>query len=161
MGLFASSCSQDGQDDENLIFIDLLKQLTSPQAKIIKYSVENSRKVLYPNGLVMAEEGLQIHVDELKALTGVDNIHRLDRELDSLRYMGLLHTISGGFSASTVELIASIEPTYLALSLYVRCEGYSLAPDKYWSKELITNEELRKEKKQKAKEEAVKRKKAN
>src|SRR5688572_16408392 len=26
-GLFASSCTQDGNDDENLIFVDLLKQL--------------------------------------------------------------------------------------------------------------------------------------
>lgn len=156
-GLFASSCSENGQDDENLIFVDILKRLTSAQAKIVKYSVENCRKILYPNGLVLPENGLEIHADNLKELTGISNIHRIDRELDSLRTMGLFPDLSGGFTVDAPDLIAGITPTYLALSLYIRCEGSSSDPDKYWS-DIITEEEYNKEMELKAKEEAEKRK---
>jgi hypothetical protein len=157
-GLFASSCTLDGQDDENLIFVDLLKSLTTAQARIIQFAVENSRKVLYPNGLVTSDGELNVHVDELMRITGVNNIHRIDRELDSLNNMGLIPSLSGGFSVSGKELIADISPTYLTLSLYIRCQGSTDDPDVYWKKDLITDEDLNKEKEQLAKEEAEKRK---
>ncbi|MEP6262817.1 MAG: hypothetical protein ABJ092_14670 [Gillisia sp.] len=154
-GLFASSCTIDGQDDENLIFVDILKSLTTAQARIIQYAVENSRKVLYPNGLVTADGDLKVHADELKRIMGVENIHRIDRELDSLDYMGL---IPGGFNTSGPDLIANISPSYLALSLYIRCQGSSLDPDIYWKGILITEEELKEEEEEKAKKEAEDRK---
>jgi hypothetical protein len=153
-GLFASSCTLDGQDDENLIFVDILKSLTTAQAKIIQYAVENSRKVLYPNGLVTTDGELQVHVDELKRITAVDNIHRIDRELDSLSNMGLLPSLSGGFDAFGPELIANICPTYLALSLYIRCQGSSIDPDIFWKSQLLTADQLNKENEKKAKLEA-------
>ncbi|WP_067151917.1 Abi-alpha family protein [Pseudotamlana agarivorans] len=156
-GLFASSCTIDGQDDENLIFVDILKSLTTAQARIIQFAVENSRKVLYPNGLVTADGDLKVHADELKRITGVDNIHRIDRELDSLNYMGLLPSLSGGFDASGPDLIANICPTYLALSLYIRCQGSSLDPDIYWKDNLITEEEIKREREEIAKKEAEER----
>ena len=158
-GLFASSCTLDGQDDENLIFIDILKSLTTAQAKIIQYAVENSRKVLYPNRLVTADGDLQVHAEDLKRITGVKNIHRIDRELDSLNNMGLIPSLSGGFYASGPELVANICPTYLALSLYIRCQGSSLDPDIYWKDNLITEEEIKREKEEIAKKEAKERRK--
>lgn len=150
-GLFASSCTLDGQDDENLIFVDILKSLTTAQAKIIQYAVENSRKVLHPNGLVTADGKLNVHADDLKKITGVNNIHRIDRELDSLNYMGLTPQLSGGFSNDGPDLIANICPTYLALSLYIRCQGSSDDPDIYWKDVLITEKELNIEKEELAK----------
>ncbi|WP_066219719.1 Abi-alpha family protein [Formosa haliotis] len=158
-GLFASSCTLDGQDDENLIFVDILKSLTTAQAKIIQYAVENSRKVLYPNGLVTTDGDLKVHAEDLKRITGVQNIHRIDRELDSLNYMGLIPSLSGGFDASGPELVANICPTYLALSLYIRCQGSSLDPDIYWKDNLITEAEIKKEKEEIAKKEAEERRK--
>ena len=158
-GLFASSCTLDGQDDENLLFVDILKSLTTAQAKIIQYAVENSRKVLYPNGLVTADAKLKVHAEDLKRITGVDNIHRIDRELDSLRNMGLIPSLLGGFDVSGPELVANICPTYLALSLYIRCQGSSLDPDIYWKDNLITKEEIEKEKEEIAKKEAEERRK--
>ena len=73
-GLFASSCTESGTDDENLIFIDLLKQLTTAQARILKHGVENSKKIIYPNGLVLSEE-LEISCDEIFGITGLSNYH--------------------------------------------------------------------------------------
>jgi len=159
-GLFASSCTESGTDDENLIFIDLLKQLTTAQAQILKYGVENSRKVIYPNGLVNAEE-LKIHCDDIFELTGIKNYHRVDRELDYLRALGLISSYSGGFDPDSTDLVADISPTYLSLSLYVKSQGSKLNPDDFWKTELITKEQIEKEEEQRAKEEAEKRKAEN
>lgn len=122
-GLFASSCTESGSDDENLIFIDLLKQLTTAQAQIFKYGVENSRKIIYKNGLVVADE-LTVHCDEIFKLTGINNYHRIDRELDYLRSLGLIASLFGGFSPENSDLIANISPTYLSLSLYVKSSRF-------------------------------------
>lgn len=157
-GLFASSCTESGNDDENLIFIDLLKQLTTAQAQILKYGVENSRKIIYKNGLVIADK-LEVHCDEIFKLTGINNYHRVDRELDYLRSLGLIGSLSGGFIAENSDLIADISPTYLSLSLYVKSQGSTSDPDEFWRDELITKEQLDKENELKAKEEAERRQK--
>ncbi len=153
-GLFVSSCTESGTDDENLIFIDLLKQLTTAQAQILKYGVENSRKIIYPNGLVIADE-LKIHCDSIFELTGIKNYHRVDRELDYLRALGL---IPGGFDPESTDLIADISPTYLGLSLYVKSQGSKLNPDDFWTTELVTKEQVDKEEEKRAKEEAESKK---
>lgn len=37
-GLFASSCTPDGKDDSNMNFVDLLRRMSSVEAKIIDYA---------------------------------------------------------------------------------------------------------------------------
>ena len=156
-GLFASSCDKDGQDDENLIFIDLLQKLTFSQAKLLNYSIENCRKILYPNGLVSADE-FRVHCDEIKKITGINDIHRIDRELDYLRTLGLIDENSGGFSVgSDNDLVANLEPTYLALSLYVKSQGSPNNPDIFWKDEIITESEIAQERAEEIKIEAEKR----
>ena len=151
-GLFASSCNKDGQDDENLLFIDLLQKLTFSQAKLLNYSIENCRKILYKTGLVLADD-FEVHCDEIKKITQVNDIHRIDRELDYLRTLGLIDEINGGFDVNN-ELIANLTPTYLALSLYVKSQGSSNNPDVFWKDVIITEEKLEKEKAEKTKKEA-------
>ena len=88
-GLFAASCSKTGLEDENVIFVDILKQLTFAEAKIVKYSNENSRKILLGNGLIQSEV-LVVSTKLLIEISGITEIHRLDRELDHLRNLGLI-----------------------------------------------------------------------
>ncbi len=140
-GLFASSCINGANDDENLLFVDLLKQLTKSQASILKYAVENSSKIIHKNGLVVPGE-LYKHSTSLQDITGISNIHRIDRELDYLRTLGLLDSSNGGFDAFQSELIACITPTYLCLSLFVKCNGLSLSPNEYWKDDLIDFKEV-------------------
>lgn len=154
-GLFASSCTQDGEDDENLIFIDLLEKLTFSQAKLLNYSIKNCKKILFQNGLVIPDK-FYMHCDDIKKLTGLKDIHRIDRELDYLRTLGLIDEQEGGFSTGN-ELMANMTPSYLALSLFVKSQGSSLNPDEFWKEEIITKEELDKEKAEIAKKEAEKR----
>jgi len=41
-GLLAASCSQSGQDDSDLIFVNLLSPLTRMEARVLRYACENA-----------------------------------------------------------------------------------------------------------------------
>jgi hypothetical protein len=153
-GLFVASCTQDGQDDENLIFVDLLKQLTVVEARIFKYSCEGARKILYPNGLMIADT-FSISCDVLTDLTSIKDIHRLDRELDHLHSLNLIGSSLNG-AGFDENLNANIKPTALALNLYVRTQGFHNDPAKFWKSGVITKDELLKESEQKQAEEEEK-----
>jgi len=93
-GLLVSSCTKEGRDDENLIFADLLSRLTVSEARMLNYVCSKSKKKLSSNKLIYAQE-LLIEPDLLMEITGVENVFRLDRELDHLRSLDLF---GGGFS---------------------------------------------------------------
>lgn len=121
-GLLASSCTKDGRDESNLIFINLLSQLTSIQVRVLNYSCEKSEKSITIGGWLHTKE-LHIPLEELQTVTGIEDFHRLDRELDHLRSLEL---ITSGFDPDST--IAEIAPTTLALHLYVRCQGSLQSP---------------------------------
>lgn len=127
-GLLASSCSQNGHDDSNWIFINLLGQLTEMQARLVKIACETATKIIQPNGLIGADT-LYRTGPELVTLTGCPDVHRIDRELDHLRALGL---IQFGFLDPASQPLADIRPTPLALHLYVRAQGSLQNPVEYF-----------------------------
>ncbi|MDJ1468149.1 Abi-alpha family protein [Xanthocytophaga flava] len=144
-GLFASSCTDSGEDDQNIIFVDLLKQLTVVQSRILKYACEHSIKVLYPTGFVMSTE-LKVDLQKLHEITGINDIYRLDRDMDHLSSIKLIHGLVAGFVANTEVVEAVITPSPLALNLYVRCLGSSKTIREYWKESLISEEEMKERK---------------
>jgi hypothetical protein len=130
-GLLASSCTADGKDEDNLLFIGILQQLTASEAKILNYACSTAKKSLTPSGLIWAED-LECPADRIREVTGVADIHRLDRELDHLRALGL---IEGGFDYSTPitgATVAIMTPTSLALNMYARCQGSRQSPVEFF-----------------------------
>jgi hypothetical protein len=119
-GLLASSCSPDGKDDSNLIFMNLLSQLTTLQVRILNHACEKVEKSVTPAGLITPDSILLIDIPTIKTIAGHNNIHRLDRELDHLHGLGL---IRGGFDIRSQYV--DITPNALALNLYVRCQGFT------------------------------------
>jgi len=69
-----------------------------------------------------------------------------------------VETGSGGFNTQSIELIADVTPTALALNLYVRSQGSSKPPVEYWEGQTISIEQLDKENEEDARKEAEKRK---
>lgn len=139
-GLFASSCTEDGKDDSNIIFVDLLKRMSIIEAKVLKYSCENCKKKIYPNGLIVGDE-LSISLDKLVSITEIDDLYRLDRELDHMNSLSLfqinLSGISGGFLANDKSLKANISPSALALNLYYKCTGVNKSEKEFWGDSLV------------------------
>jgi hypothetical protein len=135
-GLLSSSCTEAGDDDSNLIFVNLLASFTKLQARILDYACSNARKQALPNLDLIQAQYLSVSPDALREITGVTDIQRLDRELDHLRELGL---IDGGFQAyhQNVELT----PTALALHLYVRCQGSRASPADYFKVEIQSDKQ--------------------
>jgi len=125
-GLIASSCTADGRDDSNLMFINLLSQLTASQVRVLNFSCEKSEKRASESGWILGNPVI-VRLDELQTITGIQDFQRLDRELDHLRALEL---ISGGFPPNSTD--ANIGPTSLALHLYVRCQGVLQSPIDYF-----------------------------
>jgi Abortive infection alpha len=130
-GLLASACTDDGQDESNLIFIKILSQLTALEATILNYSCENSEKEVSKAGWITCREILVIDLEKLQEITGCMDFHRLDRELDHLRSLELIGGSGhGGFSTESTD--ADITPSSLALQMYVRCQGFIGPPNEYF-----------------------------
>jgi Abortive infection alpha len=126
-GLIASSCTEDGRDDSNLMFLNVLSQLTTSQVRILNYGCANCQKFVTHGGGWIQGSPVIIKLEKLQEITRVADFHRLDRELDHLRALDL---ITGGFPPDSTD--ADIGPTGLALHLYVRGQGSSQSPVEYF-----------------------------
>jgi Abortive infection alpha len=129
-GLLVSACDNTGDDDSNLLFINILTVLTKPQARILNYICENSQKFISVSRLPYANKMI-VNLEKLNIVSGTSDFHRLDRELDHLRELGLLSP-EGGFEIGT-KTDAVVTPSALALNLYIRCQGSKLAADEYFN----------------------------
>ena len=140
-GLFASSCTPDGQDDSNMNFVDLIRRMSSVEARVLDYACKNCKKTIYPNKLIVAET-IKIPFDVLVRIAKTDNIYRLDSELDHMRSIELLENggifmPGGGFIADGENLDANITPSPLALNLYYRTHSTNISPIEFWGDSLI------------------------
>ena len=68
----------------------------------------------------------------LKSISGINDVQRLDRELDFLSALGLIGGFVTGGGFETRSTNAKISPTALALQLYVRGQGYVGSPIDYF-----------------------------
>ena len=138
-GLFASSCTSDGQDDSNMNFVDLIRRMSSVEAKIMDYACTHCEKLLFCNQLIGADD-LTISFDTLVEIAGTDDRYRLDCELDHMRSIELLESSGflggGGFSVDDDKLDANITPSPLALNLYYKTHSLGKSPIEFWGDSL-------------------------
>lgn len=138
-GLFASSCTEDGKDDQNLVYINILRQLTSFEVKLLEYICKTCIKKISPNGLILSDDVLELSITEISGITGVDDVYRMDREMDHLCSLSLLTDqafISSGFIFSDEKLIAKLTPTALALNLHYRVSAIGISMKEFYSDSL-------------------------
>lgn len=144
-GLFASSCTIDGMDDSNMIFVDLLKRISTVEARILKYGCVHCRKEIYPSGLIVPSETLEVSLEKLEEITGLTDVNRLDRELDHMTSLSLLlkglFTPSAGFRISRPDLTAIITPSALALNLFYKTNAINCTPRDFWGDQLEEHKE--------------------
>jgi hypothetical protein len=137
-GLLASSCSEDGSDDENLLFVNFLGQMSGAQARILNLACSRANKVATSAGLFFCPK-LMVSSADLTEVTGISDLHRLDRELDYLHALGLTQ---GGFTPdSTVQ--ANVTPTALALNMFVRCQGSRQSVVQFFKLTATSDEDVR------------------
>lgn len=133
-GLITSSCTDDGNDDSNLLFMNLLAQLSVPQVRILSYACARVATFVTKAGLVTTGE-LSATSAKLLTIAGIADLQRLDRELDHLRALDLLAS-GGGFNVDIDDNKALIAPSTLALHLYARAHGYLGTLSEFFASEL-------------------------
>ncbi len=126
-GLLASSCTSEGRDESNLIFISLLGQLTSSEARMLNHICKQADKSTTPAGLIWADR-VSLTLGTLREIAGVDDINRIDRELDHLQTLGLTEGVFSIDAHLTAGDSTFVRPTSLALNMFVRCSGSLAAP---------------------------------
>ena len=130
-GLLASSCNKVA-DDDNFVYINLLKQLTVGQVKLINYVCEETPKECI-KGLYIGKNTI-LETSKLFEIMETTNLEKVDRELDNLRYLGI---INGGYIYGKNPENANITMSPLGLTLHARCNGhrgsignyYNIAPE--------------------------------
>lgn len=128
-GLLASACTDAGTDQRNLVFIQLLNQMSTSQVKLLSTICEKGTKFISKAGLVVCGS-VRVASDEVLKVLNTDDLHDADVQLDHLRELGLLHP-HGGFSIN--NHVADITPSSLAMHLYVRCQGFQGSPIEYFN----------------------------
>lgn len=128
-GLLASACTANGKAQENLIYVNYLAQITTSQAKILNFACEEATKKKSKYGLLLAEHYF-CPISQVSLVSGNDDLHAIDLELDHLRSLGLLDTDSGLRVDDATNAV--LTPSALGLQLYVRCQGYVGSPTEYF-----------------------------
>lgn len=128
-GLLVTACTEEGRNQENLIFVNLLSQLTTSQAKLLSFACKNAIKVKSPTGLLLAQD-FEISVEKIVEICGSHDIHAMDLELDHLREIGLLASDTG--LSPDHHQPSLLTPSGIGLNLYVRCNGYRGSPLEYF-----------------------------
>ena len=117
-GLIVSACTEDGRDDSNLVFVQLLGQLTSRQANLIKFLCENSEIFKNEAVWVYARMG-EWKFRELTLAADYETADRFRTEISHLRQLGLVDVWFGRRESDGLRC----GPTALALDFFVRCNG--------------------------------------
>lgn len=120
-GLLSASCDVQ-VSDSNILFLKILKHLTSTQAKIVNLICSTCKVRQYNNVLIQGRSVI-LTIEELFELTGIGNIEQLDSELDNLRANDLI-TFGGGFQVGDNPLVAKLKPSAFLLNLYAKTQGF-------------------------------------
>ncbi len=124
-GLLASSCTDDGNDQSNQMFVDILRRLSPSQVRLLNYLCCNTAKAFSPSGAVLATGRWKIAFSIIKDVTGLAEAWEIDRDIDHMFSLGLL---TGTLPPSRAWDEVELHPSALALNLYVRAQGTRASP---------------------------------
>jgi hypothetical protein len=122
-GLLATSCTRDGQDTSNTIFIDLMNKLTPIHLKILAFVCRKHAEA------VTSEEScpslaLYCSGDELVQVAGSNNLARTQQTIGQLANYGLLvESARPSYVGAMEKIKTKATPTALGLTLHARCSG--------------------------------------
>ena len=123
-GLLASSCTEDGKDQSNLVYANILGQMTATQSRILDYIC---REVQIGYHLPSKSVEAKLLIVPTTKIVEVAQIADLIKIYVELYHMDTLGLITGGFFAASRHQI-EVRPTSFAMSLFVRCQGSRQTP---------------------------------
>jgi hypothetical protein len=129
-GLLAASCTTDGQDESTMGFIDLLSQLNALHLRILAAVCAKSAKLVSGFGRITSRPVVW-KAPELMKISGSRDLIKIDRELEHMSDIGLIaERVKSTFFSQITD--TKVEPTFLGLELYARCNGYRGTPQGFY-----------------------------
>ncbi len=120
-GLLVASCSADGCDESNLVFVNLLSQMATLQTRVLAAICEKA--VTWSSGdWVVTTGNIFSTADELARMAGTHDLLKVHRSLAQLAEFGLLEKSIRASFVSEAEGTTT-NPTKLGLRMYSRCLG--------------------------------------
>ncbi len=129
-GLLSTTCTNEGEDESNLIFVGPLSQLTSNHVRILSAACTRATKVVSESGSITAEP-LICPMEEVVVITGTRDIAKIDRDIAHLYLVGLLEKGNRSLALLPIDQ-ANITPTSLGLELFARCSGHRGTPRDFY-----------------------------
>lgn len=128
-GLLASSCSKSHISDDNIIYIEILKQLTPSEAAIIDYWSRHSEIEIDDAGIARPAKGILMPAKEFFQIVNSEDLDKLNSEINHLKGLDLVQEgmgLASGFfyREGNSELQMGLMITPLALNLHVKGQGY-------------------------------------
>lgn len=120
-GLLVASCTPDGCDKSNMVFIKLLGQLATIQTRILLAVCEKALTV--GSGDQVSDGRIFSTSEELIQMTDTHDLLKIHRSIAQLAEFGLLEkSVRASFVSETEG--ATTTPTSLGLQMYARCLGH-------------------------------------
>jgi hypothetical protein len=120
-GLLMTSCTHDGLDESNRVFINLLSQLATIQTRILTAVCAKAVTTVSSNGKVVHEKMFSSSEEMIK-MAGSHDLLKVHRSVAQLAEFGLLEkSVRASFVSETEG--ATTTPTSLGLKMYARCLG--------------------------------------
>jgi len=126
-GLLATSCTEEGTDQSNKPFVDLLVDVTQTQCRIFVAGCMKALQLM--SGIEFPPPGrIVLTPDQLIRLTDVSDVSRNATDIACLFNFGIIERNFNFTSYLPAEKI-DITPSRLGLELFQRCKGHSIKHD--------------------------------
>ncbi|MGA8740128.1 MAG: PilZ domain-containing protein [Terracidiphilus sp.] len=122
-GLLATSCTADGQDKSNLVFVEMLDKLTPIHLRILYAACRKGAEV---NSTAESTSKVTIYctADELIEAAGTHSLPRIQQTIGHLANFGLLaENNRPSYIHATEKTKTKTTPTSLGLAMFARCSG--------------------------------------
>lgn len=122
-GLLASSCTADGQDKSNLVFVELFDKLTPIHLRILHAACQKGAE-LGSTAESASKVTLYCTADELIEAAGTHSLPRIQQTIGHLANFGLLaENNRPSYIHATERTKTKTTPTSLGLAMFTRCSG--------------------------------------
>ncbi len=120
-GLLATSCTLEGQDESNLVFIDILSRLGPLPTQILAVACAKAMQAMGESSSVPPSL-MAFNAEEIARITRSNNLTKIYRSIAELSELGLLEK-SPKAPTDDNAYKAKAKPTNLGLEMFARCNG--------------------------------------
>ena len=120
-GLLATSCTFEGQDESNLVYINLLSRMAPLPTQILTMACAKAMRAMTESAAASSTR-LACSAEEIARITRSNNLLKIYKSIGELSELGLVEKNPRSASSDN-PAAAKAMPTQLGLEMFARCNG--------------------------------------